>query len=87
MKRGCTLSVYRPTIGAITIDITAIGTISRAAFRGESPRTSWAYSISGKPMDVAVNDIAEMAKLEIEKLRSPNRPSGTSGSLRLRACQ
>ena len=51
------------------------------------PRTSCAHSISGKPIAVAVNDIVEMATDEIEKLRSENRLSGTSGSLRFFACQ
>ena len=41
----------------------------------------------GKPIAVAVNDIVEIAKLEIEKLRSANSLSGTSGSRRLTACQ
>ena len=45
------------------------------------PRTSCRYSISGKPIAVAVNDIVEMAKFEIEKLRSREQLSGTSGSL------
>ncbi len=40
----------------------------------------------GKPIAVAVNDIVEIAKLEIEKLRSWNRLSGTSGSWVLRCC-
>ena len=34
-NRGCTRSVYLPTMGAITIDTAAIGTISSAARVGE----------------------------------------------------
>src|SRR3954465_6990671 len=41
----------------------------------------------GKPMAVAVNDIVEIAKFEIEKLRSSNRLNGTSGSARFFDCQ
>ena len=33
-KRGCTRSVNRPTMGAITIDTAAIGTSSSAAWVG-----------------------------------------------------
>ncbi len=39
---GWTLSVSRPTPGASTIDMTAIGTSSSAARVGERSRTSWA---------------------------------------------
>ena len=74
-------------MGAITIDTRAIGTNVSAAEVGDMPRTSCRYSISGKPIAVAVNDMVEIAKLETEKLRSANRLNGTSGSLRLRACQ
>ena len=42
MLRGWTRSVSFPTYGASTIDMTAIGTSSRAAWVGERPRTSWA---------------------------------------------
>ena len=38
--RGCTRSVSLPTIGAITIDTSAIGTNSSAASVGDRPRTS-----------------------------------------------
>ena len=87
-NRGCTRSVNRPTMGAITIDTAAIGTMQqRGLGRACSPRTSCAHSISGKPIAVAVNDIVEMATDEIEKLRSENRLSGTSGSRRFFACQ
>ena len=41
----------------------------------------------GKPIAVAVNDIVEIAKFEIEKLRSWKRLSGTSGSARFFDCQ
>ena len=84
--RGCTRSVSLPTIGAITIETSAIGTNVSAASVGDMPRTSCRYSISGKPIAVAVKDMVEMAKLEIEKLRSRKSCSGTSGSLRLTAC-
>jgi MFS family permease len=40
--RGCTESVNRPTTGAITITMTAIGTMSSADSVGDSPRTTCA---------------------------------------------
>src|SRR5688500_19077264 len=40
IRRGCTASVSLPTHGASTIDISAIGTSSRAARVGDRSRTS-----------------------------------------------
>ena len=83
--RGCTLSVNRPTTGAMTSETTAIGTISSDASSADSPRTSWAQSMRGKPIATAAKPMHEMPTLDTEKLRSANISSGTSGSLRLRA--
>ena len=82
-KRGWIVSVNRPTIGAIRINTPAIGTRSNADSIGERPRTSCAYNMIGKPMAVAEKDMVEIAKAEMEKLRSRKRLSGTSGSARL----
>ena len=70
----------RPAIGASTIDTTAIGARSRPAWVGESPRTSWAHSISGKPIEAKTKPTAAMATLASEKLRSRKSASGISGS-------
>ena len=43
--------------------------------------------MSGIAIAVIAKPIAEIATLASEKLRSRNRPSGTSGSRVLRACQ
>ncbi len=87
ISRGWIRSVSRPTQGASTIDITAIGTRSSADLVGERPRTSWAYSMSGKAREVIAKPIVVITTLASEKLRSRNRNSGTSGSALLRACQ
>ena len=84
--RGCTRSVRRPAIGASTIDTTAIGASSSPAWVGESPRTSCAHSISGKPIDAKTKPTAAMATLASEKLRSRKSDSGISGSRLLRDC-
>ena len=75
-----------PTGRASTIVMIAIGTSSSADLVGLSPRTTWAHSRSGIANAVIAKPITEMLTLASEKLRSRNRPSGTSGSCLLRAC-
>jgi len=78
--------VSTPTGRAKTRFINAIGTSSSAARVGLRSRTTWAHSISGIAIALITKLIVVIATLPTEKLRSPKRPRGTSGSPRLRAC-
>ena len=84
--RGSTRSSRRPANGESTPANTAVGTSSRAACVGESPRASWMKNISGSDMLVTVNPTMATPVLASAKLRSPNSPSGTRGSPRVSFC-
>src|SRR5699024_2598329 len=76
---GFVRSTRRPTNGAATPEMIALGASSSAACAAFNPSTNCMKNISGNDIAVTEKPMSAMVRFASEKLRSRNSDSGTRG--------